>query len=186
VALEALLFRSLFRNSRARLCAGGTACPTFIYRPALSLWAAALLFHGCLLWVLAGHLRFFLNPAHPGPANPFVDAGLLAGLAFLFLRRVLDRRLRYLSLAADYLRLALLAAAASSGILMRWWIRANFGLLFYVHVCAACALAASLPFTKLAHMAGIFFSPTHNLRNDSRARRHVNPWSASDHGRTQA
>jgi nitrate reductase gamma subunit len=188
-ALEALVFRSLLRNSRAQLLPG----PRFVYRGDRSLWAGALLFHGCLLWVLVGHLRFFLEPAPLGPANKFVDAGLLAGLAFLFLRRVLDPRLRYVTLAADYLPLALLAAVAGSGVLMKTDVAAvkrfalglvafhpvapaGLGALFYIHVIAASALAASIPFTKLAHMAGIFFSPTRNLPNDSRARRHINPW----------
>jgi nitrate reductase gamma subunit len=209
-AMEALLFRSLLRDSRAELVgqalspakrtlAGESACPTFVYRGDRSLWAGALLFHGCLLWVWIGHLRFFVEPALVGPANRFVDAGLLTGLGFLFLRRVLDRRLRYLTLAADYLPLALVATVAGSGVLMRWWSHtdvaavkrfalglatfhpiapAGVGLLFYVHLFAASALAASIPFTKLAHMAGLFFSPTRNLPNDSRARRHVNPWLA--------
>jgi len=192
MALEVLLFRSLFRNSRAQLLPG----PRFVYRGDRSLWAGALLFHACLLWVLAGHLRFVLEPARLGPANRFVDAGLLAGLVFLFLRRVLDARLRYLSLAADYLPLALLATVAGSGVLMRWWNHtdvaavkrfglglvtfhpvapAGTGALFYIHLFAASALAASIPFTKLAHMAGVFFSPTRNLPADSRSRRHANP-----------
>ena len=195
VAIEALLFRSLIRNSRAELLPG--VC--FVYHGDRSLWAGALLFHGCLLWVWIGHLRFFVEPALVGPANRFVDAGLVTGLAFLFLRRVLDRRLRYLTLAADYLPLALVATVAGSGVLMRWWSHtdvaavkrfalglatfhpiapAGVGLLFYIHLFAASALAGSIPFTKLSHMAGLFFSPTRNLPNDSRARRHVNPWLA--------
>ena len=167
VALEALLFRSLWRNSRAELLAG----PRFVYRRDRWLWGGALLFHGCLLWVLVGHVRLFLDRAVAGPANRLVDAGLLAGLAFLFLRRVLDGRLRYATLAADYVPLALLATAASSGVLMRWWSHADAGLLFYIHVAAASALAASIPFTKLSHMAGMFFSPTHNEPSRSRAER---------------
>ena len=191
MALEVLLFRSLLRNSRAELLPG----PRFVYRGDRSLWAGALLFHGCLLWVLVGHLRFFLEPAPFGKANGFVDAGLLAGLAFLFLRRVLDPRLRYVTLAADYLPLALLATVAGSGVLMQTDVAAvkrfslglvtfhpvapaALGALFYIHLIAGAALAASIPFTKLAHMAGIFFSPTRNLPNRSRARRHVNPWLA--------
>jgi hypothetical protein len=27
------------------------------------------------------------------------------------------------------------------------------------------------------HLAGVFLSPTRNLRNDSRERRHINPWN---------
>ena len=195
VALEALAFRSLVRNSRAQLLPG----PRFVFRGDRSLWAGALLFHGCLFWVLAGHLRFFVEPAVLGPANRFVDAGLLLALAFLFLRRVLDPRLRFVSLAADYLPLALLATIAGSGVSMRYWTHtdvaavkrfalglatfhpvppAGVSALFYIHLFAVSALAASIPFTKLAHMAGVFFSPTRNLPNDSRLRRHVNPWLA--------
>jgi nitrate reductase gamma subunit len=191
-AIEALWFRSLLRDSRAELVGQALS-------PAKRTWGGALLFHSCLLWVWIGHLRFFVEPALVGPANRFVDAGLVAGLAFLFLRRVLDRRLRYLTLAADYLPLALVATVAGSGVLMRWWSHTDVaavkrfalglatfhpvapvgvGLLFYIHLFAASALAASIPFTKLAHMAGVFFSPTRNLPNDSRARRHVNPWLA--------
>ena len=102
-------------------------------------------------------------------------------------------------MAADYLPLALVATVAGSGVLMRWWSHtdvaavkrfalglatfhpvapAGVGLLFYIHLFAASALAVSIQFTKLAHMAGLFFSPTRNLPNDSRARRHVNPWVA--------
>ncbi len=49
--------------------------------------------------------------------------------------------------------------------------------LVFAHIAAVSVLAACLPFTKLAHMAGAFLSPTRNLANDSRARRHVNPWN---------
>jgi nitrate reductase gamma subunit len=34
------------------------------------------------------------------------------------------------------------------------------------------------PFSKLMHMAGIFFSPTRNQPNNSRAVRHENPWNS--------
>jgi len=50
------------------------------------------------------------------------------------------------------------------------------GLLFYIHLFFAALLIAYFPLSKLMHMAGIFLSPTLNLRNDSRMRRHVNPW----------
>jgi nitrate reductase gamma subunit len=48
---------------------------------------------------------------------------------------------------------------------------------FLVHLLLICALAAYFPFSKLMHMGGIFLSPTRNLANDSRARRHINPWN---------
>ena len=38
-------------------------------------------------------------------------------------------------------------------------------------------LLAYFPFSKLMHLGGIFFSPTRNMRADTRAVRHVNPWN---------
>ena len=50
--------------------------------------------------------------------------------------------------------------------------------LFYVHLFLVCVLFAYFPFSKLMHMGGIFLSPTRNLANTNRMRRHVNPWNA--------
>ena len=48
--------------------------------------------------------------------------------------------------------------------------------MFYLHLFLVCVLLAYFPFSKLMHMGGVFLSPTRNLRADSRAERHVNPW----------
>lgn len=39
-----------------------------------------------------------------------------------------------------------------------------------------CALFGLLPFSKLMHMGGVL-SPTRNMANDSRMKRHINPWN---------
>jgi nitrate reductase gamma subunit len=49
---------------------------------------------------------------------------------------------------------------------------------FVVHVLAVSFLLAILPFSKLMHAAGVWFSPTRNRATDSRRRRHVNRWNA--------
>lgn len=51
------------------------------------------------------------------------------------------------------------------------------GVLFYVHLFLVCTLLAYFPFSKLMHMPGIFLSPTRNLANNSRMKRHVNTWN---------
>jgi nitrate reductase gamma subunit len=51
------------------------------------------------------------------------------------------------------------------------------GAFFFVHLFLVSVLAAYFPFSKLMHAGGVFLSPTRNLKNDSRMRRHVNPWS---------
>ncbi|SPE40424.1 fragment of DsrM (part 3/3) [Candidatus Sulfopaludibacter sp. SbA3] len=50
--------------------------------------------------------------------------------------------------------------------------------LFFAHLALVSTLAAYLPFSKLMHAGGIFLSPTRNLANNNRMKRHVNPWNA--------
>jgi nitrate reductase gamma subunit len=209
MALEVLLFRSLFRHTTSQLRSG----PRIVYREQKWLWLGAIAFHWALLVIVLRHLRFFIEPtpllaraaaAVDGffqvgtPVVYVTDLVVLAALAYLLLRRVLDARLRYISLFSDYVALFLLLGITSTGIWMRYVSRtdvvaakqlalalvtfspaglASASALFLVHLTLVSALLAYLPFSKLVHMAGVFFSPTRNLPNDNRRRRHVNPWN---------
>ena len=124
---------------------------------------------------------------------------LIVALTYLLLRRIFDPKLRYISLFSDYLPLFWLLAIGISGILMRYFFKVDMtavkeltlglaslhphipkehiGVIFYVHLFLVSSFFAYFPFTKLAHMAGIFMSMTRNLANNSRAVRHVNPWN---------
>ena len=123
---------------------------------------------------------------------------LLAAATFLFLRRLLTPHVRYISLASDYFPLFLIMGIAFTGILMRYFTKVNIvgikeftmglvtlkpsipegvGGLFYVHLFFVCVLLAYFPFSKLMHLGGIFMSPTRNLSNNSRVKRHINPWN---------
>jgi len=66
---------------------------------------------------------------------------------------------------------ASLGAGASVGAAVpaHWW--------FIVHLLSASFLLAIVPFSKLMHAAGVWLSPTRNQANDTRRRRHVNPWN---------
>jgi nitrate reductase gamma subunit len=126
------------------------------------------------------------------------DVIVVAALSYLLLRRLRRPQVRYISLFADYLPLFLLLGIVLSGICMRYLTRidtvaakqlalglATFspvipkevGWLFFVHLFLLSVLAACFPFSKLAHMGGVFLSPTRNLANSNRMRRHVNPWN---------
>jgi nitrate reductase gamma subunit len=119
-------------------------------------------------------------------------------LIYLFLRRVRDPQLRYISLPSDYFALFLLLGVVFSGILMRLFLRVDLvkvkglmvkifsfqpvlpegiGLLFYIHLFLVSVLIAYFPYSKLMHLAGVLLSPTRNLKNNSRMERHVNPWN---------
>lgn len=52
----------------------------------------------------------------------------------------------------------------------------GIGALFFIHLFLVSFLIAYFPFSKLMHLAGIFLSPTRNLSNNSRMKRHINPW----------
>ncbi len=208
MALEVVLFRSLFRNSRMEM-AGGRP----VYSGAKWLWLFGLLFHLSFLVIILRHLRFFIEPVFAWvnglsgldgfleigiPALYLSDVFFLLGAGFLLLRRIVLPGLRYISLASDYFPLLLLTGVAGTGLLMRHFYRLDLAdiktlaccwvsltpsaiagsTLFYIHLFLVCVLLAWFPFSKLMHMGGVFLSPTRNLANDSRARRHINPWNA--------
>ncbi|MCI5221216.1 MAG: menaquinol oxidoreductase [Candidatus Electrothrix sp. AR4] len=139
------------------------------------------------------------------PAVYLTDAAILIGLFSLLGRRLINPQVRYISLANDYFPLFLLIGIAVSGVLMRYLLRSNVDIIaikqlavglttfsfgqmfssinggiasiFYIHLFLVSCLLAYFPFSKLMHMGGVFLSPTRNLANDSRMRRHVNPWN---------
>jgi nitrate reductase gamma subunit len=53
----------------------------------------------------------------------------------------------------------------------------GIGVIFYIHLFLVCSLLVYFPFSKLMHLGGVFFSPTRNLSNNNRSRRHINPWN---------
>lgn len=123
---------------------------------------------------------------------------IIIALSYLFIRRLIFPNMRYISLLSDYFVLILLLGITSAGVLMRYFYKTDvvkvkelmgslisfhpvvpegLSLLFYIHFFLVCVLVAYFPFSKLVHMAGIFLSPTRNLKSNSRARRWVNPWN---------
>jgi nitrate reductase gamma subunit len=208
MAGEILMFRSLFRNNKARLAKG-----RLVLGESGCLWLGALAFHWALLLILLRHLRFFIEPVPAfvnvleradsclqigAPQFYVSDLILLSALLYWIVRRFRDPVLRFISLFTDYFVLFLLFGVAASGMLMRYFVRVDifsvkqFALslaalrpavpnapssLFLVHLLLVCTLAAYLPFSKLMHACGVFLSPTRNLTNNSRARRHINPWN---------
>jgi len=208
MALEILFFRSLFRNTKTekrgeRLAFGSSQW----------LWLGALVFHWSMLIIVIRHLRYVMEPvpvvvrgieALDGflqigvPVLYLTDLFIVAGLTYLFLRRVAIPQVRYISQAVDYFPLLLLLGIAGSGILMRYWFRVDilsvkeFAMnlvaftpqisseirtIFYIHLLLVCSLAVYFPWSKLMHAGGIFMSPTRNLANNSRMIRHINPWN---------
>jgi nitrate reductase gamma subunit len=209
MALEILLFRSLFRNTKTQLKDG----PVLVYGSSKYLWLGALAFHWSFLVIVLRHFRYFTEPIpsfviflqnYDGlfqiglPILYITDVVILAALTFLFLRRVTDSKLKYISLSSDYFPLLLIISIAVTGVLMRYFTKVdivyvkelaiglfNFnpvvpqgiGIMFYIHLFLVSVLLTYFPFSKLLHMPGVFLSPTRNLANNSRMKRHINPWN---------
>jgi nitrate reductase gamma subunit len=141
------------------------------------------------------------------PLLYLTDLVLLAAVTYLFIRRVTLPQVRYISLIGDYFPLFLILTIATTGVLMRYFYKTDIvsvkmlamglvtfsptvpdgiGSIFYVHLFLLCSLFAYFPFSKLVHMAGVFMSPTRNLANTSREKRHINPWNYPVHVHTYA
>jgi nitrate reductase gamma subunit len=169
-------------------------------------WIGSYAFHGALAVVLVRHIRYFVDPL-PAFFAHFQIVGILAGLAmvgglgFLFLRRLVIDRVRYISSPSDYLMLLLLIGIGVTGLGMTFVFRPDvvtikevmtnlfsmthvalpsvtFGdTLFMIHLALVGLLLVIFPFSKLMHLGGIFFCPTRNQVDNPREVRHVNPWA---------
>jgi nitrate reductase gamma subunit len=185
VGREVTLFESLFRADK-------------------SLWLVSMLFHVGLLLVLLRHLRYFITPPTPFATlvQPLGQIGALAmmlGLLGLLARRVFEPRVRYVTRATDFGVLLLFLAIGVSGLVMTFFIPTDImGLKQYLaglwrfdpqplpadpalvaHLLLVATLMVIVPYSKLLHLAGVFFSPTRNQCDDARRRRHVAAWARS-------
>ena len=136
MAMEVLLFRSLFRNLKTQMYGG----QRIVYGEAKWLWLAGLAFHWSFLIIMVRHLRFFMEKVPESlkmiegmdsflqvgaPLLYMTDAIILLAVTYLFLRRVFIPQVRYISLPADYFPLFLILGIIVSGILMRYFFKVN-------------------------------------------------------------
>lgn len=135
MALEILLFRSLFRNTKTEKREDKLG-----FGSSKWLWLGSLLFHWSMLIIVLRHLRYFLYPV-PAlvqglekldgflqigvPVLYLTDVFVVVALTYLFLRRVIIPQVKYISLPADYFPLFLLLGIATSGILMRYGFKVD-------------------------------------------------------------
>jgi nitrate reductase gamma subunit len=185
VAREVLWFESLFKSNKWT-------------------WGLGWLFHAALLLVLLRHVRYFQQPVWSAVvavqfAGTYAGFAMAAGLAGLWVRRVLVDRVRYVSTPSDHLHLALLLAIAASGLLMRFVAHTDIvalkafmlGLLrldwqplppdplLLLHLALVALLMIVFPISKLMHAPGLFFSPTRYQVDNPREARHLASWAAA-------
>ncbi len=127
------------------------------------------------------------------------NIGILLAAGYLLFRRLAFPKIRYISLMPDYFALLVILMIVASGICMRYFYKVDvvqvktfmigllslkpvvvegaIGSIFYVHLFFVSVLLFYFPFSKLMHMPGVFLSPTRNLANNNRMKRHINPWN---------
>ncbi len=136
MALEVLLFRSLFRNTKAEVMDG----PKVTYGTTKYLWLAGIAFHYTFLVIILRHVKYFVEPTpvfinYIQSLDSFFQIGLpllylsdlafLGAVGFLLFRRLYDARIRYISLPADYFPLLLLLAITGTGVFMRYFTKVD-------------------------------------------------------------
>lgn len=185
---EVTLFESLFRSNKW-------------------IWLFSWMFHAALVLVLLRHLRYFTDPVWTWvvwlqPFGKYAAFAMVIGLAGLWLRRITVPRVRYITQPSDHLMLALLSAIALSGLILTFLARTDIialkafalGLVRFdwqalpaspvllAHLAGVVVLLIVLPFSKLLHIPGIFFSPTRNQIDNPREQRYVPPGAPGQAG----
>ncbi|MCP4567084.1 MAG: hypothetical protein GY841_05850 [FCB group bacterium] len=179
VLKESFLFPDLFRGDKF-------------------FWSISWLFHASLALIIIGHLRVVagvfdrmfisMGMSAEGITRMSAVSGGAAGIiimvavAFLILRRLSLKRVREISLPADYIALILILAILITGNFMRFgehfdlaqtrvffYHLATFSTagvivppnsMFQIHFLLVQLLIVYIPFSKILHFGGIFFTQT--------------------------
>jgi nitrate reductase gamma subunit len=182
LGMDVVFFTSLFKGNKA-------------------IWIGAYVFHGALCLIIFRHLRYIFEPLpewfmYVQPIGIYAGLAALPALLYLWARRLLHERTRYISSFSDHFALLLLIAIVGTGLLMKFAVRTDvvaakafiLGLVrlhpvpapvdfwFLLHFTLVLVLLVYFPFSKLMHAGGIFFSPTRNQMDTPRSRRHVAPF----------
>ncbi|MGO9743682.1 MAG: respiratory nitrate reductase subunit gamma [Roseiarcus sp.] len=179
VAREVVVFESLFKSNKW-------------------IWLFGWAFHVALALVLFRHVRYFVEPipeivAIVQPFAALYGLAMVGALVALLGRRFVVERIRYISGPSDYAMLALLLLIGLSGLTLKFVDRTDLvatkafflGLMRFdihplptdpallVHLTLVAALMMVFPFSKLLHAPGVFFSPSRNMADNTRERRHA-------------
>jgi len=173
-----------------------------LFKGAKWTWLFSWAFHMGLLLVLARHFRYFTDPVWTPVElvqffGKYASIAMVIGLAGLWGRRFLVDRVRYISAPSDHLMLILLLLIGLSGMLMTFVVHTDIvalkqflrGLMTFqwkpvpgdplllFHLLLVATLMIVLPFSKLLHIPGVFFSPARNQVDNPREQRHIAAWA---------
>lgn len=194
VASEILLFKSLFRANKPTWVAGYIFHVSFII---------LILLHFARHFIYHYHNGVVSLPSwYPLFVNAGIVFGILMFLSLFYLlfRRMIVDRVKIISIFSDYLILIILMMIAIAGLSMNFLISASdltkidnrldpfingiatfhpinipSNPYFLVHYSLILILVAYIPFSKVMHFVGVFFSPTRYMTDNPEEKRYYKP-----------
>ncbi len=188
---EVLFFKTLFKSDKKLWLAG------YVFHVSLAMVMAQHLLRHYVYDFSHGHPPAWYNTLIP--IGVFFGVLMFISLAYLLLRRIFIDRVRFVSIFADYFILILLMAITVAGLseilcqpadqlekavlqldiffnklLMFSPVNIPTNPYFLVHYTLVLILIAYIPFSKIMHFVGIFFSPTITMTDDVREKRYFN------------
>ena len=167
------------------------------------IWAFGWVFHMSMWLVLLRHFRYFQTEIWwwvdlIQPFGTYAGFGMVFGLGGLLVRRFTVNRVRYISAPSDYLMLLLIIGIGVSGLTMRFVAHTDIiavksymlgltrfrigdmpaDIFLMIHLGLVAFLMIIFPISKLLHAPAVFFSPSRNMVDNPREKRHLAKWAA--------
>jgi nitrate reductase gamma subunit len=141
-------------------------------------YASDVLVLGSLAFLLVRRLRDPLLRYLSLPAD-YLALGVLLAVALSGIGMRYQGRVDIVTIRTYTLAFVAFPVGAASWPVMKVGPASGAAVFWFLgHVLSVSLLLAVFPFSKLMHGAGVWLSPTRTQANDSRRRRHVNPWQA--------
>ncbi|MCL4542580.1 MAG: respiratory nitrate reductase subunit gamma [Deltaproteobacteria bacterium] len=189
VASEVLLFRSLYRANKPTWVAGYIFHISFLLLILLHFARHFVYHHPLPSWY-----QLFVS------IGIVCGIFMFLSLFYLLFRRMIVDRVRIISILSDYLILIILMMIAVTGLSLNFFISAPAltkidnkldpfvtGIAvfhpinipgnpyFIVHYSLILLLVAYIPFSKVMHFVGVFFSPTRYMTDNPQEERYYKP-----------
>ncbi len=189
VMKEVLFFKTLFKSDKKLWTAG------YVFHISFAAVIMQHLLRHYIYDFSNGHPPAFYNALVP--IGLFFGTLMFISLLYLFFRRLFIDRVRMISLFSDYFILVLLMAITIAGlseILFQPTSKLEYSVrqldtffnnllvfhpvniptdpFFLLHYSLVLILISYIPFSKVIHFIGIFFSPTITMIDNPREKRH--------------
>ena len=125
----------------------------FAFHIGLLLTPVFLIAHNVMMWERWGIRLWTL----PEPVADFMTLTVMVCAVFLVLRRIALAEVRILTTAYDYLVLSIAVAPFFTGYMAHLQV-ADYRLWLILHILSGELMLMAIPFTKLSHFIGFFFS----------------------------